>query len=118
MSKLFIPVGLPGCGKSTFAKLLDAIRERLTGDAGIQTSNDQVFAEYHSYIEHWLRYDNIYADATNLRDYARENLYKIADRVQYADRVPVETHVLVFTNTVQAVERNLKRERVVPPDVM
>ncbi len=124
MSKLFIPVGLPGCGKSTFAERVmanmnfhiystDQIRERLTGDARTQTSNDQVFDLFHESIEDSLRYGaNVYADATNLRDFARERLRKMSGYIA------VTTHVLVFTNTAQAVERNLKRDRVVPPDVM
>ena len=53
--KLIVMVGLPGSGKSTYAKELikkgradiilssDAIREELTGDESNQTVNDKVF---------------------------------------------------------------------------
>jgi predicted kinase len=123
--KLIIPVGIPGCGKSTYADRFfpivyssDAIREELSGDATNQDINADVFGVFHRRIEHAfaiLAPDDecdVFADSTNLRDFAREKLRAIADRVG------VETHVILFDNNHQAVDRNNFRKRVVPADVM
>lgn len=123
MAKLFIPVGIPGCGKSTLTKIFDhtnmrvvssdAIREEITGDIGDQTRNQEVFAEYHKRIEdHLLDGLDVFADATNLRDFAREKLQAIGERTG------ADMHLIVFANPKQAVLRNEKRERRVAPDVM
>lgn len=117
--KLHIPVGIPGCGKSTFGALLgaeivstDAIRARM-GDVNDQSNNDVVFQRYHAEITRALVDGwNVYADATNLRDFARAKLREIAERTG------ATTHAWVFINTGQAVVRNGGRERVVPNDVM
>lgn len=111
MAKLHIPVGIPGCGKSTFAWTVlehsnlrvvssDAIRLELSHDYD-QTRNDEVFAIFHQRIEDYLLNDlDVFADATNLNAFARENLYKIADRAC------AEVHAWVFANVNQAVIRN------------
>jgi predicted kinase len=120
--KLIIPVGLPGCGKSTFAANFgfsvvssDAIRAQL-GDVNDMSNNERVFETYHDRIEKLFELGlpgtTVYADATNLRDFARRKLLDIAYRVG------AEQHVLLFTNTRQAVIRNAERDRNVPDDVM
>lgn len=124
MTNLFIPVGIPGCGKSTFAATVmsqahvistDAIRESL-GDINDQSKNDQVFEKFHDSIranlELGLPGAQVYADATNLTFKARWNLWKIANESG------ANAHLIIFTNTIQAVMRNAKRERVVPDDAM
>lgn len=127
--KLIIPVGIPGSGKSTWAKSLfpwyygqtvaihssDDIREELTGDATTQTSNNEVFETFH----HRIHYDLdlwqsgvVFADATNLTRDARKKLIAIADMRN------AEKHLVIFGNLTQAVKRNQERERVVPDHVM
>lgn len=83
------------------------------GDVNDQSKNDEVFRRYHAQITGALN-DGfaVYADATNLRDFARARLREIAESVN------ATTHLWVFTNTGQAVVRNLRRERVVPEHVM
>lgn len=129
MSKLFIPAGIPGCGKSTLATRVlnhtnlriveaDAIRLEMTAEGLLEgvddmSCNKEVFVRWHARIEnHLLDGLDVYADATNLRDFAREKLRGIAERTG------AETHLLVFTNPSVAVHRNLKRDRVVPPEAM
>lgn len=120
MAKLHIPVGIPGCGKSTFVNRLqpcyvvstDAIRAEM-GDVNDQSRNDEVFDRYHRLLAKVLGngYD-AYADATNLRDFARARLRQIASEAG------AETHLWVFANLAQAVVRNQQRERVVASAVM
>jgi predicted kinase len=137
MSILYIPVGIPGCGKSTLALGLgpnaiistDEIRGRL-GDVNDQSKNDQVFAQFHFEIHTFLMGDkSVFADATNLDKRARERLLGIAKQINdiaydvqdltKGEMVwPVQTHLLLFRNMAQALERNQKRERTVPDDVM
>lgn len=122
---LIIPVGIPGCGKSTYGRLhyphaaqisSDAIREEL-GDVNDQTQNDRVFEIYHERIRDNLELGTwnaqVYADATNLTLRARANLLQIASECR-----PVDLHLLVFANADQAILRNARRERVVPPEAM
>lgn len=118
---LYIPVGIPGCGKSTWANGLldgvniestDAIRASL-GDVNDQQKNDDVFATWHHWIEAGLQdRESVYADATNLDGHARGTLRMIAQRTG------AKTHLILFRNLEQAISRNLKRERTVPADVM
>lgn len=129
MAKLYIPVGIPGCGKSTLAEIFcphytqhivstDQIRERMVVTGDLESVNDmsrnnEVFERYHNDIEFYLhRCDNVFADATNLRDFARKELREISERYN------VETHVIVFNNLLEAIERNKNRDRVVPTDVI
>jgi len=122
---LIIPVGVPGCGKSTYGALhyphaaqisSDAIREEL-GDVNDQTQNDRVFEIYHDRIrtnlELGLSNAQVYADATNLTPRARTALLNIAMECR-----PVDIHLVIFANADQAVLRNARRDRVVPPEAM
>jgi predicted kinase len=130
MPILYIPVGIPGCGKSHLAGGLDAqvvstdhIREQLTGDASRQDANATVFDRFHGEIHVWLREGrSVYADATNLTHDSRRQLFRIAraynDISQVQMREPVRIHLILFRNLAQAIVRNQQRERVVPADVM
>ena len=120
MRTLFIPVGIPGCGKSTWADALDhlvfstdEIRAKM-GDVSDQSNNDAVFAEFHQALLINLLDSgrSVVADATNLRDFARAKLRRIAVSANAA------THLILFRNVEQAIARNSARDRVVPPDVM
>lgn len=123
---LIIPVGIPGCGKSTLiAKLFedvahvssDAIRDELIPNGATDydpSLNGRVFDLFHDRIDGWLNEQTyvVAADATNLDPGARTTLRMIA-RERHTP-----THVLFFTNVEQAIERNIKRDRVVPPEAM
>jgi len=135
--KLFIPVGIPGCGKSTFAETFlshaicvstDAIRKEMFGsllaahDVSKQEQrqrNDLVFKLYHEKIRTNLQAGkDVIADATNLDTRARQQLSDIVDETTCEQ--PIEVHVLLFTNIQEAFRRNEERDsdQVVPPEVM
>ena len=118
--KLIVLVGMPGSGKTTFAKNVlededvviissDEIRLRLTGDESDQSQNDEVFRIYYREIRNYLLDGrNVVADSTNLRRQDRERLRQIAKDAAS------ETHLIIFNNGIQATIRNSQRERKVP----
>ncbi len=133
MVNLVIPVGIPGCGKSTWARTLlseysvvssDQIRENTFGSLRAahdvskeqhEKNNQRVFDIFHRRIRNHLTNDrNVYADATNLNVRARKRLREIAEDTG------ASLHVVMFDNTNQAWNRNRAREEEtrVPPKVM
>lgn len=123
--KLYILVGIPGCGKTTWAKNVlayikhissDDIRKELFGDDPYDRDrNHRVFETFYKSIDLYLdmKY-HVVADATNLRDFARAELRRIAQ-----DR-EAETNLIFFQNASQAVVRNARRptQEIVPADDM
>jgi predicted kinase len=116
---LHIPVGIPGCGKSSLYKRLyhvglirvstDAARIALQLPSG--STDSRIFDEYHTMIRSLLEQGfSVYADATNLRDFARENLLGIAQDVG------VRTHLILFRNLSEAIVRNARRTGSTPGD--
>jgi len=127
MPELHITVGIPGCGKSTFADEYgsqtgaivissDKLREELTGDAEDQTRNRDLFGIMHQRVRTILDEGySVVVDATNLKPEYRKNLMDIALDLE----VPAYAHwfgVSMDFDTCQG--RNLARERVVPEHVM
>lgn len=132
MANLIIPVGIPGCGKSTWAKKLldrkysvvssDEIRKSFWGS--LRESHDPEFKKernervwdvfYNTIEDHLVHNVDVFADATNLNDYARERLREIAGRTG------ADVHVIVFANINEALTRNYSRDEdaVVPEEVM
>lgn len=123
---LIVPVGPPGCGKSTIARncannaLLDSFamvssdhyRKMLTGNEEDQKANSYVFEILDLVIEARLRNGlDVYVDATNMT-----RMYKWADM---AERTKAELWWVVFpldSKTYRA--RNEARDRVVPEPAM
>lgn len=124
MARLVILVGIPGCGKSTWAEHMfdphysvtvssDRIRAELS-DVNDQTRNSEVFDLFHQRIAIALEDgETVIADSTALDARARRNLLDVASQVG-VDGV----HLVYFSNCDQAVMRNSRRERKVPEDVM
>lgn len=125
MPTLTVLIGLPGCGKSTYAKKKkeagitiispDEIREELTGDMSDQSRNRDVFKLAHKRTKEALRCGySVVFDATDLTRKARNELLScIPDRhntyVEYIlFRVPLE----------ECMKRNRQRSRRVPEEVI
>lgn len=120
--------GLPGSGKSTYAKDIytipkigkpiihssDALREEMFGDESTQGDNEKLFNELHRRIKDDLRNgrDVIY-DATNIKKKKRIHFLKELSCIE------CEPICVVMAATYETcVENNLKREREVPEEVI
>lgn len=125
MTTFIMMIGLVGSGKSTMAQELaekcdanihssDAIREELSGDINNQDINDLVFKTLHNRIKEDLRNNkNCIYDATNI-NYKRRMAF-----LQELKNIPCEKIcVLMATPYETCLERNAKRERCVPEDVI
>lgn len=118
MSTIHMLVGLPGSGKSHYAKELskrqraavvatDAIRERLFGSDTIQKNAYLVFDEAYSEIGKALESGrNVIFDATNV---SRDRRLKFLKRFR---DVPVECHVLTTPHEVAAQRDQARKRRV------
>lgn len=127
MADLFILAGVPGSGKSTWARTYlnglsrvssDAIRKELVGslkEAHERNLNDEVFDLFYSRIDRNLFYRfSVVADATHLTRKSRAQLLELA-KIHGAD-----AHLILFKNLEEAIDRNNDRpeDTKVPEDVM
>lgn len=112
--RLFILAGVPGCGKSTWARTYfspwtivssDALREeKWPGEPYQKERNEEVFEELFRRIADMLEEGkDAVADTTALVQSFRWRLSDIAD---YYD---AEKHLIFFTNAHQALHRNAGR---------
>lgn len=122
--KLYITVGVPGAGKSTYVSRLaaahtavvstDAIRAELTGDENDQTVNDQVHTLAKARARALLAAGtDVVFDATNVRTASRRALMKIA-AASGAEPIALRFD----TPYPLACARNAARARIVPDDVL
>ena len=128
MSKnvLIVLGGLPTSGKSTYAEMLreinptfqrvcpDLIRKAFYGDESIQGDGKRVFeTAFHDIKEYGCLGENVVFDATNINADRRKALVK--EMRPYFD-------IIIFkwfhTPIDICLERNQKRERKVPEDVL
>lgn len=117
-----LAIGLPGSGKSTWFKRhsvvplsSDLLRTILFDDVTQQKYQDLVFSTLRALLRARLiaHMPWNYVDATNLSPHERRGWIKMARDFGY------EVHALFFDVPVEVcVERNRRRERVVPEDVM
>ncbi len=117
-----LSIGLPGSGKSTWFKRhnilplsSDLVRILLFDDVTEQRYQDLVFSTLRSMLRARLlaRRPWNYVDATNLSPHERRSWVKLAHDFGY------EAHAVFFDVPPEVcIERNRRRERNVPEDVM
>ena len=117
-----LAIGLPGSGKSSWFKRRgvtplssDLLRKLLFDDTAEQRYQDLVFGTLRSLLRARLvaRMPWNYVDATNLSPRERHGWIKMAREFGY------DVHAVYFDVPLQVcMERNQRRERVVPEDVM
>jgi predicted kinase len=117
-----LAIGLPGSGKSSWFKRhnitplsSDTVRSLLFDDPTEQRFQDLVFSNLRSMLKARLiaRRPLNYLDATNLTPPERQGWIKLAQDYGY------EVHAVFFDVPVEVcLERNQRRERNVPEDVM
>lgn len=122
--KLVLLCGIPGSGKSTFAKMYeplkhhiilssDSIREELCGDSSIQNRNHDVFKLLYKRMYYAICNGiTVVFDATNISVKLRKKAIKSCPK-------DTEKWAVYFVpNVEKAKENNSKRERVVPEYVI
>lgn len=124
MCKFIMLVGLPGSGKSTYAKKLeeegyrihssDAIREELTGDENTQTKNAEVFEILGNRVRTDLKAGKscVY-DATNVVSKRRRGFLGTLEKIDC-----VKECILFLTPIEECKRRNQSRERKVPEEAI
>ncbi len=124
-NRLFIMlIGIPGSGKSTLAETLarnynavlistDQLRFQYTGSKENRTKDSCVFAMAHQQIKTLLNEEqNVIYDATNL---------SLRDRKKILSLLPESTIKKCYFKSISlsaALTRNMKRNRVVPEQVI
>lgn len=124
---LILPVGIPGCGKSTLGQMLvnagnikpdavvnpDRYREILTGDRNNQEVNAEAWRITKITALTRLSYNqDVYLDATNVL------MRNFTEYTAAAEQFGHKVCFVWFDNLVQARERNAKRAVPVPEHVM
>ena len=117
-----LAIGLPGSGKSSWFKRhsvsplsSDLLRVLLFDDAGEQRFQDLIFSNLRSMLKARLiaRRPMNYVDATNLTAHDRQGWVKLAKDYGY------DVQAVFFDVPLEVcLERNRKRHRMVPEDVM
>jgi predicted kinase len=121
MSILNIAIGVPGSGKSTYMKTLDAvyvssdaIRKELFGDENSQENPSKVFGILNSRIKEALESGkNATYDATNVSRSSRKKIFK-----DYRNKADIIVAYYFETPIEEAKRRNNSRDRVVPEEVI
>ena len=120
--RIVVLVGLPGCGKTTYLEQMganglssDAVRKLLVDDETDQSIHDRVFQTIRYLLRHRieLRRPVTYIDATNLTPEERSPYIGIGK--SYG----CQLEAVYFEVPLEVCrERNARRRRVVPEDVM
>lgn len=128
-NKLIMLVGIPGSGKSTFADAMkagssdtiivssDEIRRSVMGDENDQSRNQEVFKFVRDLTVKALRKRNdVIVDACNISEKRRASfLHNVRSEVGFE----FEANCYILATPIQiCMNRNAKRERKVPNDVI
>ena len=118
-------VGLPGSGKSTYAKLLkkqynaiicssDAVRKKITGDENNQKNNNEVFLILHRRIKELLKNgENVIYDATNIKSKSRRAFLLELEKIPC-----IKKCIIMATPLRTCYVNNICRARNVPNEVI
>lgn len=125
MPTLHMMIGIPGCGKSTYAARLaettgarivssDGIRKELTGTEEYlyPELNTKVFGIFRSRVAEWIKDTDVIADATNIH---------VKDWKTYVGLCPEGTAAFAYWFDIcpdVAMKRMEGRERKVPREVL
>ena len=124
MNELIMLIGLPGSGKSTWAKTYakknpdyivhssDDLRKEMYGNDFDASNNNKVFEELHRRIMEDLKTHSVIYDATNLVKKRRVHFLKQINKHVY------KTCVVFMKTYEKCLEDNLKRETSVPDEVI
>lgn len=121
---VYVLVGCPACGKSTFAKSVndaiiissDAIREELYGSEAIQGNGKEVFSLYYDRATNATKKGyNVILDATNVTRKARKNIFSNYKKSNVACKFVAVCFEKEFD---VLVKQNTERERKVPKEVI
>lgn len=130
---LVVPVGIPGCGKSTFASTCvnagllgpsqvistDAIRLALCGDIADQSRNGEVFEYAYEAMKTSLDLDlTTFADATNVTAKAQAQMKNLSIDTGHGALGSQILWVDFLISFEEACERNAARRQPVPDEVM
>ena len=121
LTNFIMLVGLPGSGKSTYAKELadeynavicssDEIRKELFDNENVQDKNDEVFRLLHKRIkDNLMNRKSVIYDATNINSKRRRVFLSELKNILCFKRC-----IIMATPFEMCLENNLKRDRTVP----
>lgn len=124
MAKLIVLMGLPGSGKSTYAKdyledhpedsvwcSSDTMRKELYGDENIQGDAQEVFTNLHKRVAEYLKNNfTVIYDATNVNRKSRKSVIKLAKSISNQ----IDIHgVVVWASLEECLKRDSERARSV-----
>ena len=124
MPRVNMLIGLPGSGKSTFAKKLDGVyvcpdevRRELYGDISVQGNPVEVFSVVEERIKKALsKGKDVVYDATNTTEYRKDTIAEF--RQWGATEVDGYYTVTAFTVCMERNRNRTDRSEPVPVDVM
>lgn len=123
MNRLIFLIGLPGSGKTTYAKnnlsdceilSSDRIRGELLGDENCQADNKLIFSTLYKRAKDFLQSGkDVVIDATNVKLNERQKALN-----QFKDFLVKRIAIVINTPVKECIERDKNRERTVGKSVI